>query len=230
MILLAAVTWLAALVARGAAVPQSEQPAQGGPEAASRGPDAGGQGAQQRKPKPSPFAGPEDARLAMWQGAWQENVRYAGDPEDKPSGEGKWLARQFYGLFVVINYQGKGPEGNYNAHGVMAYDHEAKNYGLWWFDDSGNVGQYTGTWKDDSTLVFELKKTTGGKAFRERMTYTHASDGEIHTKIEQAWGNEPYKFYMEAVAHKMPLGDMVREGEGTQRRPGQRRRQPPQNQ
>ena len=231
MIVLAALTWLAALVARGA------EPSRGGaaeaagvaqpgarPQdgAAQRGTRAVGE--QAKKLAASPFAGPEDERLEVWQGAWQESVRYAGDPQDKPSGEGKWMGRQFYGLFVVINYQGKGPEGNYNAHAVMAYDHEAKGYRLLWFDDSGNIGEYNGVWKDDTTLVFELKKNTSGKPFRERMTYTHVSDDEVHTKIEQAWGNEPYKLYMEAVAHKMQLGEMGREGEGQMRRPGQPRK------
>lgn len=219
MILLALLTWLAALAL--AAPPAL--PAQG--EAEQRpGQGAGAQGQLvQRAPQPSPFAGPEDARLAVWVGNWEETVRFAGDPEDKPSGTGRWRAAPFYGLYVVINYELKGPEGLYHAHGVMAFDHEAKAYHLWWFDDGANINEYSGTWKDDTTLVFELKRTSGGKVFRERITYSRPTQDEIHTKIEQAFGTEPFKLYLEGSAHRMALP----EGQGgNQPRPPQRKRPP----
>jgi Protein of unknown function (DUF1579) len=189
MILLAALIWLAALAM--AAPPAL--PAQGGdPQRPGQG--TGAQGPQAMRPlQPSPFAGPEDKRLAIWTGNWEESVRFAGDPEDKPSGTGRWRAMPFYGLYVVINYELKGPEGLYHAHGVMAFDHESKKYHLWWFDDGANINEYTGTWKDDTTLVFELKRASGGKVFRERITYRKPAEDEIHTKIEQAFGTEPFK-------------------------------------
>jgi len=224
MILLAAITWLAAVAlaepaAHAAQGGEAQRPGQG--QGA-----AGGQGQQaQRAPQPSPFAGPEDERLAMWAGAWEETVRFAGDPEDKPSGTGKWLARPFWGLYVVINYELKGPDGNYHAHAVMAYDHGAKAYRLWWFDDGANIDEYTGAWKDDNTLVFELKRTSGGKIFRERLTYSRASEDEVHTRIDQAFGTEPFKLYLESVAHRVAMP----EGQGNQQRqqPQQQRRKPP---
>jgi len=219
MILLAALTWLAAL----ALAEPARIPAQGGAD--QQRPVQGAQGQQaQRPPQPSPFAGPEDERLSIWTGMWEETVRFAGDPEDKPSGTGKWRAAPFYGLYVVINYELKGPEGLYHAHGVMAYDHEAKSYHLWWFDDGANINEYTGTWKDDSTLVFELKRTSGGKVFRERITYSKPAEDEVHSKIEQAFGTEPFKLYLESSAHRIALP----EGQGgnpqrpQQQRPGKR--------
>jgi len=218
MILLAAITWLAAV----ALAEPAARAAQGG-EAQRPGQGAGGGLGQQAQAiqQPSPFAGPEDQRLAMWAGAWEETVRFAGDPEDKPSGTGKWMARPFYGLYVVINYELKGPDGNYHAHAVMAFDHGEKTYRLWWFDDGANIDEYTGAWKDDNTLVFELKRDSGGKVFRERLTYSRASEDEVHTRIEQAFGTEPFKLYLESVAHRVAMP----EGQGNQQR--QQRRRPP---
>jgi hypothetical protein len=158
----------------------------------------------------NPFAGPEDQKVLSFAGAWQEDVRYSGDPRDNPSGKGRWIARPVYGLYLVLSYEGAGPEGDYHAHGVMAYDHEDRAYRLWWFDDAGGIGEYTGAWKDDNTLVFEHKKVTGGRPFRERMTYTRVSETELTTKVEQAWGSEPYKFFFEASARRAQL----QEGKG----------------
>jgi len=233
MVLLAALTWLAALALAAAGAAQAAgEPAQapeGAPARQQPENQQGGRGARQpgaRAAQPSPFAGPEDERLATWAGAWEETVRYAGDAADKPSGEGRWLARPFFGLYLVINYNGKGPQGNYNAHGVMAYDHETKTYRLWWFDDGANIGEYTGTWKDDHTLVYDFRRTSGGKTFRERMTYTKLSADQIQTRIEQAWGGEPFKMYLEAAAHRMNPGDF-QPGAGNEPRPQQRRQQQP---
>jgi hypothetical protein len=209
MILLAALTWLAALALA--------QPAQGGQGAAGQT----AAGPPQRSPQPSPFAGAEDERLAVWAGAWEETVRFAGDPEDKPSGTGRWRANSFWGLYIVINYESKGAEGAYHAHAVMGYDHEAKTYHLWWFDDGANISEYNGGWKDDTTLVFETKRTTGGKVFRERITYMKPSEDEIRTKIEQAFGAEPFKVYSQSEAHRIALPE-GQGGAGQQQRPGTR--------
>ena len=220
MILLAALTWFAALALAAPAA----LPAQGGAEQQRPGVGASG-GAQQsqRTPQPSPFAGPEDERLSVWTGAWEETVRFAGDPENKPSGTGRWRAMPFYGLYVVINYESKGPQGPYHAHGVMAFDHEAKTYHLWWFDDGANINEYTGAWKDDTTLVFELKRTSGGKVFRERITYAKPSEDEVHSKIEQAFGTEPFKLYLESSAHRVAMPEGLGGGsQQRQQRPGKR--------
>jgi Protein of unknown function (DUF1579) len=228
MILLAALTWLAALALAAPPARPTQNGAQNGtPQAPAQGTKPGGGAMGQRmqrgmQAQASPFAGPEDQKLAIWTGNWEETVRFAGDPEDKPSGSGRWRAMPFYGLYVVINYELKGPEGLYHAHGVMAFDHESKEYHLWWFDDGANINEYTGTWKDDKTLVFELKRTSGGKMFRERITYTKPSDDEIHTKIEQAFGTEPFKLYLDGSAHRAAF--MEGQGEGGQQRPVQRRR------
>ena len=176
---------------------------------------AGGAGVGPSARTDSPFAGPEDQKLMTLAGAWQENVRYAGDPEDNPSGKGRWIARPMFGLYLILNYEGHGPEGDYHAHAVMAYDREDRTYRLWWFDDSGGIGEYTGAWKDDSTIVFEHKKNSGGRPFRERITYTKTSDGGVTTKIEQAWGTEAYKFYMQATAQRAQL----QEGTGGSEKP-----------
>ena len=215
MILLAALTWLAALaLAEPQATRQGAQ--RGNTDVAA----VAAQAQAQKAAQVSPFAGPEDARLTTWTGVWEESVRFAGDAEDKPGGSGRWRAAPFYGLYVVINYESKAPQGNYHAHGVMAYDHEAKSYRLWWFDDGANISEYTGTWKDDATLVFESKRTNGGKTFRERITYSKPSDDEIQTKIEQAFGAEPFKVYSQAEAHRMT--DAQGQGNQNQQRPGKR--------
>jgi hypothetical protein len=214
LILLAALTWLAALAL-------AEPAPQGGPSQGRGQGAVAGQLAQRAVP-PSPFAGPEDERLAVWSGAWEEGVRFAGDPEDKPSGSGRWRAMPFFGLYIVINYELKGPQGNYHAHGVMGYDHEAKTYHLWWFDDGANISQYTGAWKDDTTLVFETKRSSGGKVFRERITYSKPSEDEIRTKIEQAFGTEAFKLYSQSAAHRMALPET--QGGANPQRPQPRKR------
>ena len=170
----------------------------------------GGAGRSAAARQDNPFAGPEDQKLLTLAGAWQEDVRYAGDPGESPSGKGRWVARPVFGLYLVLSYEGNGPEGDYHAHGVMAYDHEDRSYRLWWFDDASGIGEYTGAWKDDNTIVFEHKKITGGRPFRERMTSTRVSENELTTKVEQAWGTEPYKFFFEASARRAQL----QEGKG----------------
>ena len=234
MILLAALTWLAAMAfAQPAQQQQEAGQGQGGPGPGAqgqggqggRGGQGGGQGiaAQaQRVAQASPFAGPEDGRLATWTGTWEETVKFAGDTDDKAGSTGRWRAMPFWGLYVVINYESKAPQGNYHAHAVMAYDHEVKTYKLWWFDDGANITEYTGNWKDDATLVFESKRSTGGKVFRERITYSKPSDDEIHTKIEQAFGTEPFKLYSDAQAHRMSLPEGL--GQGNPRQQQQRKR------
>jgi len=222
MILLAAITWLAAvaLAAPGAQGGAAQSPGQG------QGAQGGLAQQVQKVQQPSPFAGTEDARLGVWAGAWEESVRFAGDPDDKPSGTGTWSARVFWGLYVVINYELKGPDGKYHAHAVIAFDHGAKTYRLWWFDDGANIDEYTGAWKDDNTLVFELKRTSEGKIFRERLTYTHVSEDEVHTRIEQAFGTEPFKLYLESAAHRVAMAE-AQGGQNQQRQQGQQRRRPP---
>jgi len=182
----------------------------------------------QAQAKENPFSGAEDKKLMVFAGAWQEDVRYAGDPADSPSGKGRWIARPAYGLYLVIGYEGNGPEGDSHAHGVMAYDHEDRVYKLWWFDDAGGIGEYSGNWKDDNTLVLEHKKTAGGRPFRERITYTHVSDDEVHTRIEQAWGTEAYKVYLDASAQRAQLTEGKGWGEklSQQGRRGRLGRQP----
>lgn len=187
----------------------------------------GGQGRGAAARNENPFAGPEDQKLLTLAGAWQEDVRYAGDPADSPSGKGRWLARPVFGLYLVLSYEGNGPEGDYHAHGVMAYDHEDRTYRLWWFDDAGGIGEYNGAWKDDRTIVFEHKKVTGGRPFRERMTYSRVSENELTTKVEQAWGAEPYKFFFEASARRAQLQEGKGWGEKlSQQQPRQSRLNP----
>jgi len=223
MILLAAITWLAAIAL---AAPAPQAGGGGAGQGQSQGQGGGGLAQQvQRTQQPSPFAGGEDERLGVWTGTWEENVRFAGDTEDKPSGTGKWTARAFYGLYVVINYEMKGPDGTYRAHAVMSFDHGAKTYRLWWFDDGANIDEYTGAWKDENTLVFELKRTTEGKSFRQRLTYSRASQDEIHTRIDQAFGTEPYKLYLESAAHRVAMPDGM--GGGNRQGQGQQRKRPP---
>jgi Protein of unknown function (DUF1579) len=222
MILLAALTWLAALaLAEPAGAQQGGGQGQGIAAVAA-------QAQIQKAAQPSPFAGPEDGRLSTWTGTWEETVKFAGDADDKAGSNGHWRAMPFWGLYVVINYESKAPEGNYHAHAVMAYDHEAKVYRLWWFDDGANISEYTGNWKDEATLVFESKRTTGGKVFRERITYTKPSDDEIHTKIEQAFGTEPLKVYSQAEAHRMALTDALGGGNQQRQQQQQQRKRPQQ--
>jgi hypothetical protein len=146
--------------------------------------------------------GPEGRRLAFLVGAWEEKVTYPREaPEEKnEGGSGRWFARPMLGRFLQFNYEGIGPQGPYRAFGVLAYDHEAQNYRLLWFDDSGGIGDYRGNFADENTLVLEHRGEVEGRDFRERITYTRVSLTEIRTKIEQAWDAGEYRVYLDAQA------------------------------
>jgi hypothetical protein len=146
--------------------------------------------------------GLEGRRLAFLVGAWEEKVTYPGEtPEQKnEGGAGRWFARPMMGRFLQFNYDGVGPEGPYRAFGVLAYDREAQNYRLLWFDDSGGVGDYRGNFADENTLVLEHRGKLEERDFRERITYTRVSPTEIRTKIEQAWDAGEYRVYLDAQA------------------------------
>jgi len=146
--------------------------------------------------------GPEGRRLAFLVGAWEEKVTYPGEtPEQKSEGgTGRWFARPLMGRFLQLNYDGVGPQGPYRAFGVLTYDREAQNYRMFWFDDSGGVGDYRGNFADENTLSLEHRGRVDGRDFRERITYTRVSPTEIHTKIEQAWDAGEYRVFLDAQA------------------------------
>ncbi len=150
----------------------------------------------------TPRARPERLRLAFLVGQWEEEIAYAGKENAAEKSRGRWAARPQLGHYLVIRYQGRGPEGNYGAIGMLTWDQETQAYRMWWFDDAGGVGEYRGSFADDNNLVLEHRGKIEGRDFRERITYTRVSPGEVRTKIEQAYGDEPYKVYLEAVAHR----------------------------
>jgi hypothetical protein len=147
-------------------------------------------------------ARPEHLRLAFLVGQWEEEIAYAGRENAAEKSRGRWVAQPQLGHYLVIRYQGRGPEGNYRAMGVLTWDHETQACRMWWFDDAGGVGEYRGSFPDDNDLVLEHRGKVEGRDFRERITYTRVSPGEVRTKIEQAYVDEPYKTYLEAVAHR----------------------------
>jgi len=161
-------------------------------------------------PQGNPQVQPEFRRLAFLLGQWQEEIMYAGQEAGADKGRGRWLARPEMGLCLVVRYEGSGPEGDYRAMGVLTWDQEAKAYRMWWFDDGGGIGEYRGDFRDDGSLALEHHGKSNGQDFRERITYARVAPGEVRTKIEQSYGGEEYKVYLEAVAHRV---------EG-QRRPG----------
>jgi hypothetical protein len=147
--------------------------------------------------------GLQGRRLAFLAGAWEEKVTYPGEmaaQEENEGGSGRWFARPMMGRFLQFNYEGTGPQGPYRAFGVLAYDREAQNYRLLWFDDSGGVGDYRGNFADENTLSLEHRGKVEGRDFRERITYTRVSPTEVRTKIEQAWDAGEYHVYLDAQA------------------------------
>ena len=112
------------------------------------------------------------------------------------------------GLYLIFNYEGRGPQGPYRAHGVLTYAREEQTYRMWWFDDAGGIGEYRGNFTDENTLVLEHRGKSEGRAMRERITYTRVSPTEVRTKIEQAWDTEDFKLYLEATARR--TGDVPR--------------------
>ncbi|MBI3663453.1 MAG: DUF1579 family protein [Acidobacteria bacterium] len=160
--------------------------------------------------------GPEGRRLAFLVGMWEEKVSYpAGSPEQKAEeGTGRWFARPMMGRYLQFNYEGTGSVGPYRALGVLAYDREEQNFRLFWFDDTGGVGDYRGNFVDENTLSLEHRGKVDGRDFRERISYTRVSPAEIHTKIEQAWEGGEYRVYLEAHASRTggpPQGPLRRE-------------------
>jgi hypothetical protein len=104
------------------------------------------------------------------------------------------------GRFLQINYEGTGPQGAYRALGVLAYDREMQSYRMFWFDDSGSIGDYRGNFADENTLSLEHRGRVDGRDFRERITYMRVSPTELRTKIEQAWDAGEYRVYLDAQA------------------------------
>lgn len=159
--------------------------------------------AQRDGPRP----GPEGRRLAFLVGAWEEMVKYPGEtPEQKAEvGTGRWFVRPVLGRFLQFNYEGLGPQGPYHALGMLAYDREAQSYRMFWFDDSGGIGDYRGDFVDENTLTLEHRSKVEGRDFRERISFTRVSPTEIRTKIEQAWDTGEYRVYLEAQATRTGL-------------------------
>ena len=162
-------------------------------------PRPGGASLAQRE---GPRQGPEGRRLAFLVGAWEEKVKYPGEtPEQKAEeGTGRWFARPVMGRFLQFNYEGSGPQGPYRALGMLSYDPESRNYRMFWFDDSGGIGDYRGGFVDENTLTLEHRSKVLGRDFRERISFTRISPAEIRTKIEQAWDTGEYRVYLEALA------------------------------
>ena len=158
-----------------------------------------------RPPRPGKGPGPlpELRRLAFLMGQWEEEITYAGREPGAEKGRGRWTARPAMGRFLMFNYEGLGSEGRYAAHGVLNYHAESQTYGLWWFDSEGGSAEYRGKLADDGALVLEHRGTADGKPFRERITYAPVSPAEVRTKIEQAYGDDEYKIYLEAIARRM---------------------------
>ena len=149
-----------------------------------------------------PLVGPEYLRLAFLVGAWEEEISYPGAAGTPAQGRGRWLARPALGFFLMLNYEGRGPEGPYRAQGVLTYDRDSKLYRMWWFDDTGGIGDYRGIFTDVNTLVLEHQAKKEGRDFRERITYARVAPGEVRTKIEQAWDTEDFQTSLEAVARR----------------------------
>jgi hypothetical protein len=153
-----------------------------------------------QQPARNPASTQENDRLRFLLGFWEEEVDFSG-PNSGP-GRGRWFARPVLGLHVVMDYSSGGPQGPYRANAVIAWDKTEKVYKMWWLDDAGAVGEYRGTFTDDSTLVLEHRSKVDNRDFRERITYTRTSPTEVHTRIEQAWDKSDWKPYLDAVAYR----------------------------
>lgn len=145
----------------------------------------------------------ESRPLAFLVGAWEEEITYPGREVGADRGRGRWFARPEMGRYLLFRYEGSGPEGEYRAMGMLTRDAATQRYRLWWFDDSGNVGEYTGEFRDDNTLVLEYRGLVDGRPFRERISYQRAAGGRVQTTIEQAYGDEEYRVYLEATAKRI---------------------------
>lgn len=155
---------------------------------------------------PGMQARPELRRLAFLLGAWEEEITYPGREAGSDKGRGRWMARPDLGRYLNFRYEGSGAEGDYRALGLLTWDAESQSYRMWWFDDSGGAGEYRGNFGDENTLVLEHRGKADGRDFRERITYTRAGPGEVRTKIEQAYGDEEWKIYLEATARRTREG------------------------
>jgi hypothetical protein len=168
----------------------------------------------QQGPVQNPLTTEQHLRLAFLVSQWEEEITYTNAQGEQVKGTGRWVARPALGLYLQIQYEGSSPAGPYRAFGVLTYDREEQVYRMWWFDDAAGIGEYRGSFADESSLVLEHNGKVEGKAFRERIRYTRVSPTELRTKIEQAWEGGEFKPFLEGVAH--------RTGEGPGRGPGQR--------
>lgn len=159
--------------------------------------------AQQPPPRQGPGLGPQMRRVGFLLGQWEEEVTYAGREPDASRGRGRWMARPDLGRYLSLRYEARGPEGPYQAMGLLMWDEKQNEYRMWWFDDGGGVGEYRGTFRDEDTLVLEHRGQVDGRDFRERITYTRVTPAEVRTRIEQAYGSEDFKTYLDAIAKRV---------------------------
>jgi hypothetical protein len=75
--------------------------------------------------------------------------------------------RALDGKYVFFDYAGESIDGETGAaHGVFAWDRNARCYRYWWFEDSGNYSEATCKFVDDGLLLMSWHDSLFVQTFR----------------------------------------------------------------
>lgn len=153
----------------------------------------------QEMPKP----GPEQARLAYYEGTW----KYEGESKPSPMGPGGKISMtescQWFegGFHMVCRSEGTTPAGPAKGQGIMAYDAAEKTYtyyGISSLGDGffvrGNVAGNVWTWQTETTM--------DGNPVKFRGTSTETSPTSYTFKLEISVGGGAWAVMEEGTSTK----------------------------
>ncbi len=150
-------------------------------------------------PKPSP----ELMKLGFFVGKWSGEETFSKTDFMPQGGKGQSTVEQTWdlnGLFLTLKMTSKSTMMTYESRAMTKYDEKAGCYRMYWFDNYGNMTEYTGKWEGEK-LVYSGESEYQGMKIKEKIIYTKASPTQHKMVLEQDMGKGPYQF-MEAVYTK----------------------------
>lgn len=151
-----------------------------------------------------PKPGPEMAKIKAMVGAWNVEETIETSPMG-PGGKGHGVSRVTSGpggLSILIDYHSTGGHmKGYRAHGVIAWDAEAKAYKQIWADNMAPMIMVSsGAWEGDN-LIIKSEGTLMGKPFKGRDTMSGLGTDTMTLVSEMSLDGSPMAKVMTLV-HK----------------------------
>jgi uncharacterized protein DUF1579 len=147
-------------------------------------------GAAMQMPKPAP----ELQKLSFLAGKWTGQETFEPNPMAPQGTKGTGTLTANFDLdnfFLHLELHSKSDMMNYSAHGLISYDAAKSQYVEYWFDNTGEVTQYTGKLDGDKFVL--TGAVQAGKP-SERVTFTKASPTQLKMVVEMDEGKGFAKF------------------------------------